>query len=71
MGYPSVYTPTSVRTSVIPYSTGVLADPQLWDRNFEVILLFGTKECLTGNANNIACSLQYIVTFIKQKSYYK
>jgi len=58
-------------TSVILYSTNILADPQLWDGNFTVTSLFRTNKFLTGNVNNIACSLQHIATFIKQRSIHK
>jgi len=60
-----------IGTSVILYSTNILADPQLWDGNFTVTSLFRTNKFLTGNVNNIACSLQHIATFIKQRSIHK
>jgi len=41
--------------------------PQLWNRNFCSVSLFGTSEFLTGDAKNIACFLQRIATFIKQR----
>jgi len=39
----------------------------LWDSTFSSISLFGTVEVLEGDAKNIACSLQRIATFIKQR----
>jgi len=39
----------------------------LWDSNFSSISLFVTVEVLEGDAKNIACSLQRIATFIKQR----
>jgi len=51
----------------IPYQANQPVDPQLWDRNFSLISLFGTDEFLDGDAKNIACSLQRIATFIKQR----
>jgi len=39
----------------------------LWDGNFSSISLFGTVGVLEGDAKNIACSLQRIITFIKQR----
>jgi len=39
----------------------------LWDGSFSSISLFGTVKVLEGNAKNIACSLQRIATFIKQR----
>ena len=42
---------------VIPYSTNVPADPNLWDSNFTAISLFGTNEFLQSNVHNIACLL--------------
>ena len=60
-------TPLDLEPSAIPYQANQPADPQLWDRNFSLISLFGTDEFLDGDAKNIACSLQRIATFIKQK----
>jgi len=39
----------------------------LWNSNFSSISLFGTVKVLESNAKNIACSLQRIATFIKQR----
>jgi len=39
----------------------------LWDGTFSSISLFGTIEVLEDDTKNIACSLQRIATFIKQK----
>jgi len=60
-------TPPDLEPSVIPYQANQPADLQLWDRNFSLIFLFGTDEFLDGDAKNIACSLQRIATFIKQR----
>ena len=61
-------TTTSMGSSVIPYSPNTPANLQLWDGNFAATSLFGTEEFLVSNTNNIACSLQCIATFIKQRS---
>jgi len=42
-------------------------DPALWDGNFSSISLFGTVKVLGGDTKNIACFLQRIATFIKQR----
>jgi len=54
--------------TVIPYSTNILADPSLWDSNFMATFLFGTNKFLHRDMCNMACSLQHIVCFLKQKS---
>ena len=59
--------PPDLEPSAIPYQANQLADPQLWDGNFNSISLFGTDEFLASDAKNIACSLQRIATFIKQR----
>ena len=59
--------PLDLEPLAIPYQANQPADPQLWDRNFNLISLSGTDEFLAGNAKNIACSLQRIATFIKQR----
>jgi len=46
---------------VISYSTNVLANPNLWDGNFTVTLLFGTNKFLQSNV----CNMAY---FLKQHS---
>ena len=51
---------------VIPYSTNVPADPNLWDGNFTAISLFGMNKFLQSNVCNMACSLQYMACFLKQ-----
>ena len=53
---------------VIPYSANVLADPNLWDSNFTATSLFGTNEFLQSDVRNMACSLQCIACFLKQRS---
>jgi len=58
--------PLDLEPLAIPYQANQPADPQLWDRNFNLISLFGTDEFLAGDTN-IACSLQKIATFIKQR----
>jgi len=59
--------PPDLEPLAIPYQANQLADPQLWDGNFNSISLFGTDEFLASDAKNIACSLQRIATFIKQR----
>jgi len=54
--------------TVIPYSTNILADPSLWDSNFMATFLFGTNKFLHRDMCNMACSLQHIVCFLKQRS---
>jgi len=53
---------------VIPYSANVLADPSLWDGNFTATSLFGTNEFLQSDVRNIACLLQRMACFLKQRS---
>ena len=60
-------TPPNLEPSAIPYQANQPADPMLWDSNFSSISLFVTVEVLEGDAKNIACSLQRIATFIKQR----
>jgi len=43
--------------TVIPYSTNVPADPNLWDSNFTATSLFSTNEFLQNNVHNMACLL--------------
>jgi len=57
--------PLDLEPSAIPYQANQPTDPELWDRNFNSISLFGTDEFLASSAKNIACSLQRIATFIK------
>lgn len=59
-------TSQSVELLAIPYSTNQPVDPQLWDRSFCSIFLFGLNEYLDSNAKNIMCSLLRIVAFTKQ-----
>jgi len=54
--------------TVIPYSTNVPADPSLWDGNFTVTFLFGTNKFLHSNVHNMACLLQCMACFLKQRS---
>ena len=49
----------------IPYQANQPVDPQLWDRNSNLISLFGTDKFLAGNTKNIVCSIQRIAIFIK------
>jgi len=53
---------------VIPYSANVPADPNLWDGNFTATSLFGTNEFLQSDVRNMACSLQCMACFLKQRS---
>jgi len=53
---------------VIPYSANVLADPNLWDSNFTATSLFGTNKFLQSDVHNMACSLQRMACFLKQRS---
>ena len=53
---------------VIPYSANVLADPNLWDGNFTATSLFGTNKFLQSDVCNMACSLQRMACFLKQRS---
>ena len=53
---------------VIPYSANVPADPNLWDGNFTATSLFGTNEFLQSDVRNMACSLQRMACFLKQRS---
>jgi len=53
---------------VIPYSTNVLADPNLWDGNFTATSLFSTNKFLQSNVRNMACSLQHMAYFLKQQN---
>jgi len=62
---------TSLKLSpptVIPYSANVPADPNLWNGNFTATSLFGTNKFLQNNVCNMACSLQRMVCFLKQRS---
>ena len=54
--------------SVILHSTNVPADPSLWDGGFVATSLFGMNEFLQSNVCNIACSLQHMAFFIKQRN---
>jgi len=51
----------------IPYQDNQPTDLLLWDGNFSAISLFGTNEFLNGDTKKIACSLQRIAKFIKQR----
>jgi len=53
---------------VIPYSTNVPADPNLWNGNFTATSLFSTNKFLQNDVRNIACSLQRMACFFKQWS---
>ena len=57
--------PPDPEPSAIPYQANQPADPQLWDRNSNLISLFGTDKFLVGNTKNIVCSIQRITIFIK------
>jgi len=63
-----VTTSPNLEPSAILYQANQSVDPMLWDGNFSSIFLFGTVKVLEGDAKNIACSLQRITTFIKQRS---
>ena len=52
---------------VMPYQANQPADPQLQDDNFASIFLFSINKFLAGNTKNIACSLQRMAVFIKQR----
>jgi len=54
--------------TVIPYSANIPADPSLWDGNFTATSLFGTNEFLQSDVRNMACSLQCMACFLKQRS---
>ena len=54
--------------TVIPYSTNVPTDPSLWDGNFTAMSFFGTNEFFNSNICNIACSLQYMACFLRQRN---
>jgi len=54
--------------TVIPYSANIPADPNLWDGNFTATSLFGTNEFLQSDVRNMACSLQHMACFLKQRS---
>jgi len=54
--------------SVIPYNANVPADPNLWDGNFTATSLFGTNEFLNSDMRNIACSLQRMACFLRQRN---
>jgi len=54
--------------AIIPYSANVLADPNLWDSDFRPTSLFGTNEFLQSNVRNMACSLQQMASFLRQRS---
>ena len=54
--------------TVTPYSANVPADPSLWDGNFTATSLFGTNEFLHSDVRNMACSLQRMACFLKQRS---
>ena len=53
---------------VIPYSANIPADPNLWDSSFTATSLFGTNKFLQSNVCNIACSLQCMAIFLKQRN---
>jgi len=56
-------------TIIIPYSTNIPADPNLWDSGFAATSLFGTNEFLQSNVQNMACSLQQMASFLKQRNF--
>ena len=53
---------------VIPYSANIPADPNLWDSSFTATSLFSTNKFLQSNVCNIACSLQCMAIFLKQRN---
>lgn len=54
--------------AVIPYSANVPADPNLWDGDFRSTSLFGTNEFLQSDVRNMACSLQRMASFLRQRN---
>jgi len=54
--------------TVISYSANIPADPNLWDSNFTATSLFGMNEFLQSDVRNMACSLQCMACFLKQRS---
>jgi len=52
----------------ILFCTLSLADPNLWDSNFTATSLFGTNKFLQSDICNMACSLQCMACFLKQRS---
>ena len=54
--------------TVIPYNANIPANPNLWDGNFTATSLFGTNEFLQSNVCNMACLLQCMACFLKQRS---
>jgi len=60
-------TSVNLESSAILYQANQPANPMLWDSTFSLISLFGTVKVLEGDDKNIACSLQRIATFIKQR----
>ena len=53
---------------VILYSANILADPSLWNSNFTATSLFSTNKFLQSDIGNMACLLQCIAYFLKQRS---
>jgi len=60
-------TSANLEPFAIPYQADQPMDPILWDGSFSSISLFGIVKVLEGDTKNIACSLQRIATFIKQR----
>jgi len=53
---------------VISYSANIPADPNLWNSSFTATSLFGTNKFLQSDVCNIACSLQCMTIFLKQRN---
>lgn len=53
---------------VIPYSTNVPTNPNLQDGNFTATSLFDTNKFLNSNVHNIACLLQCMAYFLRQRN---
>ena len=58
----------NLMSTALPYSANQPTDPSLWDSNFGLVSLFGTKEFLDSDIRNIACSFSRISIFINQRT---
>ena len=54
--------------AIILYSTNIPADPSLWNDSFAATSLFSTNKFLQSNMRNRACSLQRMVSFLRQRN---
>ena len=59
---------SNVSEMLLDYGNGQPADTSSWDRAFQMVLLFGTKEALSKDATNIHKSLVKISNYIKNHS---